>query len=462
MAIDLGGQLRWAGATAEQKAMLCNLQANILTGHVRDQMWVLFFRFDDGRDPARRFVRAMAERVKSMWAQLDQYETHKLAAQPGRPYVGLGLSSSGYDRLGLDAERPADPAFIAGMKGRAEELGDAPDEWHETYRHCIDAVVILGDALGRSLTALRRQIEGDARGRATLLFAEIGGGQRPRAVTKEPFGFDDGLSQPIYLEDELERLNRGAGFRAWNPGSPLRTILVPDPGVADPAVRDVAFGTYLVYRKLRQNVEEFTRYLRRVRRQISSDAGALVVGRSRDGRPLGAGPTNASSGAVPRARRGDNDFTYDGDPDGHRCPVHAHVRVMNDRTDADRAHVIARRGQSYGTADWAAVARGRVQDSTEAGLLFMAMNADIADQFEFLQQRANGHGGQRDRRPRGPVPVGDDLIGRGVPVRREYPARYGDVARSAPTEPVPDGAVTMRGGEYFFVPSIAFLRRDDW
>ena len=44
-----------------------------------------------------------------------------------------------------------------------------------------------------------------------------------------------------------------------------------------------------------------------------------------------------------------NDFTYDDDPEGTRCPLGAHIRVINPRVaDPAERTVIARRGQGYG------------------------------------------------------------------------------------------------------------------
>jgi hypothetical protein len=148
----------------------------------------------------------------------------------------------------------------------------------------------------------------------------------------------------------------------------------------------------------------------------------------------------------------DNNFNYAKDPMGQGCPLNAHVRVMNDRTKADRAHVIARRGQAYGTANWRDADAGSV-DNTETGLLFMAMNADIANQFEFLQRRAD------NKLPIAHSSVapgnGDVLIGRGVAPSGISSSVRGGSSSAVPQRPL----VTVRGGEYFFLPSLAFLKQ---
>jgi hypothetical protein len=81
----------------------------------------------------------------------------------------------------------------------------------------------------------------------------------------------------------------------------------------------------------------------------------------------------------------------------------------------------------------------------------MAFNADIEAQFEFLQEQANSRAafdpiiGQRSRRP-----------------ARRRPTSWGanSVASERTKVEVPSirQSVVMRGGEYFFMPSLPFLR----
>jgi deferrochelatase/peroxidase EfeB len=146
-----------------------------------------------------------------------------------------------------------------------------------------------------------------------------------------------------------------------------------------------------------------------------------------------------------------NDFTFADDLAGARCPFAAHVRLMNPRPPAGEPRtVLARRGVSYGVRadnpndeDLASKPRGGV------GLLFLALMADIEEQFERLQHAANGDGD-------GPF---DAIAGqhrrheRDTPVA--LPRAYGEAGDDGrvSVEPV----VLHRGGDYFFVPSIAFL-----
>ena len=115
-------------------------------------------------------------------------------------------------------------------------------------------------------------------------------------------------------------------------------------------------------------------------------------------------------------------------------------------------HLMARRGQIYGersddvNADLPASSR----PTGGVGLLFIALNAVIAEQFEFTQKRANAVG------PADGFTSGNDqVIGQGR--RGSLTSTAWGEAEQKVTDPVAQ-AVTMKGGEYFFLPSRHFLR----
>ena len=99
MPVNLNQLLTLAGATAAEQAMLDSLQANILRPHVRDHMSILFLNFADQAE-ARAFLVALAATNNGLaksaaihFAELAQF--HATGA-PGTPYVGVGLSATGY------------------------------------------------------------------------------------------------------------------------------------------------------------------------------------------------------------------------------------------------------------------------------------------------------------------------------------------------------------------------------
>jgi deferrochelatase/peroxidase EfeB len=69
----------------------------------------------------------------------------------------------------------------------------------------------------------------------------------------EHFGYVDGRSQPLLLTEDIAKERATTGTAQWDPAFPLKQALVRCPG----GDSDTAFGSYLVFRKLDQNVADF-------------------------------------------------------------------------------------------------------------------------------------------------------------------------------------------------------------
>ena len=143
---------------------------------------------------------------------------------------------------------------------------------------------------------------------------------------------------------------------------------------------------------------------------------------------------------------------------GLQCPFRAHIRKTNPRgstgdEDAERVHIMARRGITYGDRRPGDLESDNLETKPEdgVGLLFMAYMADIAGQFEFTQQAwAN----EPDHPPH--AAGTDPVIGLGP---RTQPEPWRDIDGTSVADFDFRGFVTMRGGEYFFAPSLSGLRR---
>ncbi|HEX4813727.1 MAG TPA: Dyp-type peroxidase [Nonomuraea sp.] len=455
MPVDLNNDqpLAWDSATldADTKAMLDNLQPNILRAHVREHMSILFVRFNDVA-AGRAFLRHIATtKMKSAREHLEEVRDFSARGRRGTPYVGIGVSKAGYRDLGHSVEDMrmfGDQAFRDGMKRRVEVVGDPPvEQWERAYQREIHAVILIGDDEHDTVAALRDEILGELPESARLLGEETGRGMRnPAGDGIEHFGYVDGRSQPLFLKDEVDREPK----KRWDPAFPLANVLVPDPLAPNPVRHH---GSYLVFRKLEQNVRAF----KEIERDLADGlgltgadrdrAGAMLVGRFKDGTPLTSKP---KPGGGPVA----NDFTYDGD-DGTKCPFSGHVRKTNPRSFG-RGVIMARRGQTYGEradAPWDD-APPDDRPSGEVGLLFMAFTGSLVDQFEFTQQSwANNSDFEV------PATGHDPVIGQGDrDIKVTFPKVWGKPELSLPQDQVPQ-TVTMRGGEYFFAPSLAYLRR---
>lgn len=436
------GDLRWR--------MLRSLQANILHSHVRTHLRVLALRIEAPYS-ARRGLSDVARGMKTAALQFEELQAYRTTRQAGTAYVGVALSASGYERLHVPLARwPDDPAFRDGIRRR--NLGDpSPDHWEPAYHDGIDALITVGSH-SRQLTERKlREVLAELGSSVSVLVEETGGNlTNANGDGIEHFGYVDGRSQPLFVEEDLEHERRTTdGVTHWNPLVPLEHVLVRDSGVE---VGDHCYGSFLVYRKLEQNVQAFKQQEERVARQLhltgedAERAGALLVGRFEDGTPVALAGSDGLHAPIP------NDFTFERDPDGARCPFAAHIRRMNPRTgDAASRTVLARRGQSYGIrADNPNDDDSSTKPAHGVGLLFLAMVARIEEQFETLQLAANGDDGGPFDAVAGQTrtPHSDPEI--------ELGGSWGDArepATSVPLEPV----VRFLGGEYLFLPSVDFL-----
>src|SRR5262249_19645811 len=143
----------------------------------------------------------------------------------------------------------------------------------------------------------------------------------------EHFGYADGISQPIFFETVLNQTTY-----KWDPRAGPNLILVQDPHGDR-----TASGTYFVFRKLEQNVRAFKAREKalakalKLRKEHRERAGGMVVGRFENGTPIALheDAEDSKEGFTP-----ENDFNYEDDPEGSSCPLSAHIRITNPRTDA--------------------------------------------------------------------------------------------------------------------------------
>ena len=359
---------------------------------------------------------------------------------------------------------PQDEAFLRGMAApdTRRRLNDLPRSTFDPgYHNEIHAVVLVGDANDKAMTARRNEILDLLPDSVTVAAEETGLGRvNARGEGIEHFGYVDGRSQPLFLTEDVDaEKNNTDGVNVWNPATPLSQVLVPDTAAPDPGVH---FGSYFVFRKLEQNVRRF--------KQAESDladtlgltgddrerAGAMIIGRFEDGTPL---TTQREDGAESPVS---NNFTYDSDRAALKCPFQAHIRKTNPRGSGgaeqppdERLHLMARRGVTYGerpddpNADLPPAAR----PSGGVGLLFMAFNSVLGNQFEFTQAIWADNPGFPI--VEGVTPGLDPVIGQGTRAPSDYTVDWGGAAQRT-AEPVPQ-SVTLKGGEYFFMPSLAFL-----
>lgn len=425
----------------------------------------------------------------------------------------VAISANGLRNLGV-AEPTVEAfatEFLSGMAGdeaRSRRLGDvganAPGNWRWGGNGEPDVLLLLY-AEAEKLSAWKNEIIAAVGQNGFDVVAEL---QTTDMGGKEPFGFTDGVSQPridwegrrepVADLDYSNLLTKGEFLLGYQNEYGLytdRPLLAGDaagtlpPAEDQPRLRDLGRnGTYLVLRELHQDVRGFWRFFAGQAGEARAEALAeTVLGRRRSGEPLippqrapilgvGPDPTDVSR----------NQFTYDADPEGLRCPLGAHVRRANPRTSdlpggqqglvarlsrtlgltrtdlrsdlvaSSRFHRIVRRGREFGTQVAPEAAMEPNCPDPRSGLHFICLNANISRQFEFVQ-----NAWLASAKFNGLADESDPVIGNRLPLAAglatdsfSLPQQNGVAQR---LRPVP-AFVTVRGGGYFFLPGVRALR----
>lgn len=458
---------------------LSDIQGNILKSHGRDHSQHLFITFTDA-GKAKKWVTSMAGRVTSASKQWkDSLKRHKifeeaemhgypaawrdeqLAKQPSSVFINLLLSHKGYVKLDVPKERiPQDAAFTRGAQHpktiekladpplKAPSGGDPEHQWEEDFRKDLHALVIVADDSPAKVAQTAKEISDEVgKNGGTIAHTETGLVLRygENGPVREHFGFVDGVSNPLFYAKDVAKVKPANGKFRYDPRAPLGLVLVKDPGG-----KDETYGSYFVYRKLEQKVAQFkqdrftlaTALAQKDSREAANEAdkelaGAYMVGRFRDGAPVVAFASESGVGRdIP------NDFDYSADANGDKCPFQAHTRKTNPRNETgdaetERSHRIVRRAISFEKGD-------------KVGLLFLCAQSSIEHQFEFMQASwCDNTGFLR------PDTGLDPIVGQGSPTEQEWPKKHGKSERIKVTL---KQSVVMRGGEYFFMPSLSFLK----
>lgn len=476
--------------------LFAELQGNILSGHGRDHAVHLFIKFDADSATARSWLRKTAETyVVSAAVQHKRARAFKRFKTDGGIFGHIAVSAAGYGALGFTREQfplASNPrarserqgysdVFASGMKARQRYLLDPEVKtWDEGFRNEIHILVILAgddaDSVNKAAGEVIASLSGTTGGAiGTVVATENGMGLTRQLDADDPstvahvehFGYVDGRSQPLFLEEQVDGEKTGGGISKWDPSAPLSLALVRDPlGKCDSS-----FGSFLVFRKLEQNVRGWNKAVGALAAELGVEdelAGAMAMGRFKDGTPV-----------VEQGRSGrtdvHNNFNFADDSAGRRCPFQAHIRKANPRgeavgegdltVEAEREHRIVRRGIPYG-GELTTSLVPEEQPEGGVGLLFFCYQGDIWEQFEFIQRRwCNNPYFLQPQKSKEP---GYDATGLDPVVGQAHPESKG-AARAAESWPKGWGEeptkvkaqlanfVTMKGGEYFFSPSMSFL-----
>ena len=492
---------------------LPDIQGNILQAFVSGYPTARFIllRFT-GAASGRRFILEYRTKVTTAlrWSASKLYAGPIRAARP-KVAINLAITWDGFLALELPIRTLArmPPEFIEGMKARGSILGDdvgnnKPETWDPVWNDRAHMMIGLNAPMdpntGKPVPELDAEttfllelcakhditvMEGHRNPNpqwqdASAILVQNDATYLP--VPQEHFGFVDGISNPVFegqfgdtQADYANAIGNGKILSTgeWAPlatgefllGHPDEAQETPDNTFPPEIMRN---GTFLVYRKLHENVESFTKFIDATAESYAAimsvshkDACDIVkakmAGRWPDGVPLTVAPTIQEWRAFNSKRDPSNvlplaDFKYGDDPEGVKCPVTSHTRRTNTRdgltggsSALNNRRRILRRGLPYGVTSQ--------DDTNEHGIVFMALCTSLSRQFEFMQQQWINYGLDAN--------AGNDtcpFVGN----------REGDAKFLIPVDPEGEQApficsnipqfVELRGGDYFFLPSMTALR----
>lgn len=516
------------------------IQGDSLAGFRKDQVSLLFLSFNKNRiAEVKAWLKEMVPRLGTLNAVAQFNDAFRMARRSLRPlapralkppepnlaatWINIAFTSQGLRKLlGNAAVDDFEEAFVVGAHARAGTIGDptdgsegSPSKWAVGGpKRVPDAMLNVASDDEHSLKIVVREIRRNLRdhgGAVKVIHEDIGNAKLAPVTGHEHFGFKDGVSQPgvrgmldtptnplltprlIADSDPLSRVFASPGVPLIQPGEFVLGYPRQDPDAPNLSQPDentrtepkwATDGSYVVYRRLRQDVAAFERFIEHGTNALAAQGfsgvtperfGAMCVGRWKDGTPIARSPLGPNVD-IARDRRAAQSFFFakntrpvvwrspDREPDtlpaatmdgdGQRCPISAHVRKINPRdegTDVGQGartlrRRIIRRGVTFGPSY-------AKDPKAERGLLFICYQRSITDQFEFLWRVwANGFNTPRADSGIDPV-IGQN--GNGDPAARVSNFVQGEKEAKVT---LPERFVISTGGAYLFAPSISAIR----
>ncbi|MFO0820871.1 MAG: Dyp-type peroxidase [Pirellulales bacterium] len=482
---------------------------------------------DDAVRKFKSFLLELADDVTTGADALQNRRLFRLGRREKKVLLAVAFTNSGVSKLTPGAASIPSDAFQLGLSVRSKLLGDPTDLNEEGnpanwvvggVQNPFDALIILAgderDDVDKAAKGLQKQLK---KAELKLVYSEDGD-VRPDLPGHEHFGFEDGVSQPGIRgrasDDPDDYITARHVAKSQSPehslfGFPGQDLVwsgvlilghpatSPDPlipGLPSPAVPEwTRNGSYLVFRRLRQDVGLFWRTMAAEAERLAKLPGfeeftdeslaARIVGRWQSGAPVNRTPSkddpklgadrmannnfrfDSDGFAMPLANGETDEFPHSkADPAGITCPWAAHIRKVNTRDsgsdiggrDATYARRLLRVGVPFGTplAD-----RYATQDNDpekgNRGLLFLSIQASIEDQFEFLSARWMNDP-SRPKEPGGH----DILLGQNSAAGEDRVRRCAIFGAGAQQNTVQTNAqwIVPTGGGYMFVPSLTALK----
>ncbi len=234
---------------SEADAFLEGIQGNVIKGHGRDfTRHILLKMTGDPAAVGRWIARFAAEHVTSAQASRRQRDAWRAHGGSGEPFAMFLLAPDGYRYLGQQLPSPGageftrpehERYFRVGMKGQPAEPPQSPQtairsdppvqQWEPPYQQPIHAMVLLADDSPERLNESEAKVIASIDGILERLTVECGrkikkafpsplGPAETVLKVIEHFGFQDGVSQPIMIRQDLRTRSASAeaaiGIRA--------------------------------------------------------------------------------------------------------------------------------------------------------------------------------------------------------------------------------------------------------
>jgi Dyp-type peroxidase family len=526
------------------------IQGNSIGGFSKDYEMLLFLQIQDVAQ-AKRWLYQIEPYIATA-AEVLQFNRLFKATRSRRhgkegtvrsTFMNIGFSYKGLSKLTPEADQFTDEAFKEGLAARSAALGDPtdpnspghPNNWliGGTNNEPDIVLIIASDDrshLDKEVKNLIRSLPVGLR-----LMSKQRGETLPGALAgHEHFGFKDGISQPgirgrisdkpddFLTKRESDDPNQGkpgqdllhagefifgyptqigepARDESGNQLDGLNTNLGPI-AVAGPTWAEN--GSYLVFRRLRQDVKGFHSFLKTAAAKLAATnpalanltpdkLGAKMVGRWKSGAPILKAPDRDNP-----ALAEDLDFEFeDEDSQGLVCPFAAHIRKTYPRDterfggavneSATQTRRLLRRGIPFGKPLATqggcpmrsftslagllnlyrslihSLANLTTSEMNDRGLVFLAYQTSITRQFEFVSNawvNNPGFPGNPDGQP--PEDSGHDpILGQnpdGVSRDRSFTIQMKD-GQNVKLD-LPKDWIIPTGGGYFFTPSISALK----
>jgi Dyp-type peroxidase family len=441
------------------------IQGNILPGFNKDHQQFLFFRLANPTQ-AKQWLHWIVPFITSMEEALAFVRVHRalrlrlgVKEPPMRAtWVNIAFSFRGIEMLAGTAEAEAfrDQSFREGLAARSTYLGDPTDPKHPGHisrwivggpeQEADVLVIVAADDNGDLVSSVQRIKHRATHSGLGLLFEQRGDTLPGPLRGHEHFGFKDGVSQPgvrgkvstapgdfitpRYLDasDPRARFFAKPGqlllwpgqFLLGEPRQHTEDLYTSAPAATGTFPHWAALGSYLVCRRLRQDVPAFWRFAYDAASALGVPVtyfASLLVGRWPSGAPIMRTPA-ADNAALAGDIWANNHFIFndntrpsllrpipgyagDGFPQaaadllGAVCPHFAHVRKTNPRdtaTDLGKPHdsmlrMILRRGIPFGDPIVGKKRPSQHLLRQERGLMFICYGSTIEDQFELLTRR---------------------------------------------------------------------------